>query len=93
MEDTLPKWYKKQILLDKNYLSYREEVWKKFANQKVKIIPSSTGYNSFKELEKYDGYIGTVNNINFTCNGRSAYIYVTGCSLALSEKFLEIINE
>lgn len=91
MLDELPVCYKRQTILDKNYIPYREEVWKKFANKKVKIVPSSTGYNSFKELEKYDGHIGTVHNIDFTCNGHAAYIYITGCPLALSEKFLEIL--
>lgn len=93
MSNELPKCYRSQYLMDKNYLSYRKEVWEKFANRKVKIVPSLNNYNSFKELEKYDGHIGTVHNINFTCNGRSAYIYITGCSLPLSEKFLEIIDE
>lgn len=87
----LPKCYKKQVLLDKRYLPYREEVWKKFANKKVKIVPSETGFNSFKELEKYNGHIGTVHNIDFTCNGHAAYIYITGCPLALSEGFLEVL--
>ena len=50
MAQELPKCYKNQVLLDKRYLPYREEVWKKFANKKVKIVPSETGFNSFKEL-------------------------------------------
>ena len=91
MSPELPKCYRTQVLLDKRYLPYREEVWSKFANKKVKIVPSETGFNSFKELEKYNGHIGTVHNINFTCNGHAAYIYVTGCPLVLSEKFLEVL--
>ena len=91
MSAELPKCYKQQVLLDKRYLPYREEVWKKFANKKVKIVPSETGFNSFKELEKYNGHIGTVYKINFTSNGHAAYIYVTGCPLALDEDFLEVL--
>lgn len=91
MAEELPKYYKKYALLDRRYLSYRAEVWKKFANKKVKIVPSETGFNSFKELEKYNGHIGTVHDIDFTCNGHAAHIYITGCPLALSEQFLEIL--
>ena len=29
MAPELPKCYKKQVLLDKRYIPYREEVWKK----------------------------------------------------------------
>ena len=91
MAQELPKCYKKQVLLDKRYIPYREEVWTKFANKKVKIVPSEPGFNSFKELAKYNGHIGTVHNIDFTCNGHAAYIYITGCPLALSEGFLEVL--
>ena len=91
MLEELPRCYKTQVLLDKRYLPYREEVWKKFANKKVKIVPSETGFISFKELEKYNGHIGIVNNIEFTSNGHSAYIYITNCPLPLSERFLEIL--
>lgn len=91
MPEELPKCYRQQLLLDKRYIPYREKVWKKFANKKVKIVPSETGFNSFKELEQYNGHIGTAHNINFTCNGHAAYIYVTGCPLALDEKFLGVL--
>lgn len=57
----------------------------------MKIVPSSTGYNSFKELQKYDGHVGRVNRIEFTVNGHAAHIYITGCPLALSECFLNIL--
>ena len=91
MTQELPKYYKQQASLDKRYIPYREEVWKKFTNKKVKIVPSETGFNSFKELAKYNGHIGTVHNIDFTCNGHTAHIYISGCPLALSEGFLEVL--
>lgn len=91
MEQTLPKCYKSNYFLDKNYLSYREQIWKQYANKKVKIVPKENGYNSFKELAMYDGHIGKVQNIDFTVNGHAAHIYITGCPLALSECFLEIL--
>ena len=82
MAPELPKCYKKQVLLDKRYIPYREEVWKKFANKKVKIVPSETGFNSFKELAKYNGHIGTVHNIDFTCTGPAASLSPPPCPFA-----------
>ena len=93
MQKELPKCYnKKNRLMDSSAADYRNELWNKFSNAKVKIIPSKTGFNSFPELEKYNGTIGTVNNIEFTVNGRAAHIYITNCPLPLDEKFLEIIK-
>lgn len=92
MESQLPKCYRKSVGLDRNYLSFREEVWKNFANKKVQIIPSQNGYNSFKELEKYVGHIGKVYDIEFSVNGRAEYIYITGCPLVLGIKNLKILG-
>lgn len=92
MEDKLPKCYYNSYGYDKGYLDYRKQVWEQYANKRVKIVPARYGYNSFKELEKYDGHIGTVNRMDFTANGHAAHIYITGCPLALSKCFLEIQN-
>lgn len=92
MEDKLPKCYYKSYGYDRQYLDYRKQVWEQYANKRVKVVPAKYGYNSFKELEKYDGRIGTVNRMDFTANGHAAHIYITGCPFALSECFLEIQN-
>ena len=92
MERQLPKVYEKGFGMDKNYLEYRKQLWEKFANKMVKIVPSETGFNSFKELEKYNGKKGKVYEIHFTVNGRAAHIYITNCPLPLDEKFLEIVK-
>lgn len=91
MQKTLPKCYQNSYGYARNYLEYRKQVWEQYANKRVKIVPSSTGYNSFKELQKYDGHVGRVNRIEFTVNGHAAHIYITGCPLALSECFLTIL--
>ena len=92
MQEELPKFYNRNNRsMDSSTSEYRKELWNRFANAKVKIVPSETGFNSFPELEKYSGTIGTVNNIEFTVNGRAVHIYITNCPLPLDEKFLELV--
>ena len=88
---TCPKQYTSKNKYDVDTIQFHITTYEKYFGKTVKVIPSVTGFNSFKELEKYNGHVGKVRDITFTVNGKGEYIYITGCPLPISAKFLEIL--